>query len=216
LDALEPFRPEGMAGRILGMGDVVALVGEVQRVIDAKEQAALEEKMRSGEFTLDDFRDQLEKMAKPGLMQKMMGLMPGMGELQKMLQGEDAEGSMRQTVGIINSMTPAERRNPKIIEPSRRMRIARGAGVQPQDVNQLVKQYDMMAPLMKAMAGKGMGDRMRALQELQQSGMLDPGSKGPRVKQSTGKRLTAKERAKLKKQREKDLRRKKRMEKGSN
>jgi signal recognition particle subunit SRP54 len=146
----------------------------------------------------------------------MMGLMPGMGELQKMLQGEDAESSMRQTVGIINSMTPAERRNPKIIEPSRRMRIARGAGVQPQDVNQLVKQYDMMAPLMKAMAGKGMGDRMRALQELQQSGMLDPGSKGPRVKQSTGKRLTAKERAKLKKQREKDLRRKKRMEKGSN
>ena len=216
LDALEPFRPEGMAGRILGMGDVVALVGEVQRVIDAKEQAALEEKMRSGEFTLDDFKDQLEKMAKPGLMQKMMGLMPGMGELQKMLEGEDAEGGMRQTVGIINSMTPAERRNPKIIEPSRRMRIALGAGVQPQDVNQLVKQYDMMSPLMKAMAGKGMNERMRALQELQQAGMLDPGSKGPRVKQGTGKRLTAKERAKLKKQRDKDLRRKKRMDKGKN
>jgi signal recognition particle subunit SRP54 len=214
LDALEPFRPEGMASRILGMGDVVALVDEVQRVMDAKEQAALEEKMRAGEFTLDDFRDQLLKVSKPGLMQKMMGLMPGMGELQKMLQSEDTEGGIRQTVGIINSMTPAERRNPKVIDPSRRMRIARGAGVEPQDVNQLVKQYDTMAPLMKAMAGKGMGDRMRALQELQQAGLLDPGSKGPRMKKGTGKRLSAKERAKLKKQREKDLRRKKRSEKG--
>jgi len=214
LDGLEPFRPEGMAGRILGMGDVVALVGEVQRVVDAKEQAKLEEKMRAGEFTLDDFKDQLQKMAKPGLMQKMMALMPGMGDLQKMMQDEDTEGGIRQTVGIINSMTPEERRNPKIIEPSRRMRIALGAGVQTQDVNQLVKQYEMMSPLMKAMAGKGVGDRMRALQELQQSGMLDPGSKGPRIKKGTGKRLTSKERAKMKKQREKDMRRKKRLDKG--
>ncbi len=216
LDSLEPFRPEGMAGRILGHGDVVALVDEVQRVQTAEEQAALEAKMRAGEFTLDDFRDQLLKMAKPGLMQKMMGLMPGMGDMQKLLQDEDAEGSMRQTVGIIDSMTPAERRHPKIIDPSRRMRIARGAGVEPQLVNQLIKQYEMMAPLMQSMAGKGMGDRMRAVQELQRSGMLDPGSRGPRVKKSTGKRLTAKERAKMKKQREKELRRKKRSEKGKN
>ncbi len=86
LDALEPFRPEGMAGRILGMGDVVALVGEVQKVVDAEEQAALEEKMKSGEFTLDDFKVQLEKMSKPGLMQKMMGLMPGMGEINKLME----------------------------------------------------------------------------------------------------------------------------------
>jgi signal recognition particle subunit SRP54 len=214
LDALEPFRPEGMAGRILGMGDVVALVGEVQKVVDAEEQAALEAKMRSGEFTLDDFKLQLEKMAKPGLVQKMMGLMPGMGELQQMLQQEDTEGGIKQTVGIINSMTPAERRNPKIIDPSRRNRIAAGAGVQPQDVNQLIRQYDMMSPLMQAMAGKGVGERMAAIRDLQKSGLLDPGSRGPKMKKGTGKRLTAKERAKMKKQREKEQRRRRRMERG--
>jgi signal recognition particle subunit SRP54 len=214
LDALEPFRPEGMAGRILGMGDVVALVGEVQKVVDAEEQAALEEKMRSGEFTLDDFKVQLEKMAKPGLVQKMMGLMPGMGEINKLLEQEDTEGGIKQTVGIINSMTREERRNPKIIDPSRRNRIAQGAGVQPPDVNQLVRQYEMMAPMMKAMAGKGMGERMQAIRELQSSGMLDPGSRGPKMKKGTGKRLSTKERAKLKKQRERELRRKKRLQKG--
>ncbi len=214
LDALEPFRPEGMAGRILGQGDVLALVDEVQKVVDAKEQAALEEKMRSGEFTLDDFKVQLEKMSKPGLMQKMMGLMPGMGELQKMMEQEDTEGGIKQTVGIINSMTPDERRNPKIIDPSRRNRIATGAGVQATDVNQLVKQYDMMAPIMKAMAGKGMGDRLSTLRDLKNSGMLDPGSRGPKVKQGTGKRLNPKQRAKLKKQRDRELRRRKRKQKG--
>jgi len=214
LDALEPFRPEGMAGRILGMGDVVALVGEVQKVVDAKEQAALEEKMRAGDFTLDDFKDQLLKMAQPGLMQKMMGLMPGMGEMQKMLEQEDTEGGIKQTIGIINSMTAGERRNPKIIDPSRRNRIAQGAGVQAADVNQLVKQYDMMSPIMKAMAGKGMGERMSALRDLQNSGMLDPGSRGPKLKKGTGKRLSPKERAKMKKLREREQRRKKRQQRG--
>jgi len=214
LDALEPFRPEGMAGRILGMGDVLALVDEVQKVVDAKEQADLEAKMQSGEFTLDDFRVQLEKMSKPGLMQKMMGLMPGMGELQKMMEQEDTEGGIKQTVGIINSMTPDERRNPKLIDPSRRNRIANGAGVQTQDVNQLVKQYDMMAPIMKAMAGKGMGDRLSALRDLKNSGMLDPGSRGPKVKKGTGKRLSPKQRAKIKKQRDRELRRRKRKQRG--
>ncbi len=210
MESLEPFRPEGMAGRILGMGDIVGLVDQVQQVVDAEEQAKLQEKMRAGEFTLDDFRDQLEKMAKPGLMQKMMGLMPGMGDLQKMLQNEDTDDGIRQTIGIINSMTPGERRSPKVIDSSRRSRIARGAGVEPQDVHQLLKQYNTMAPLMQAMAGKGMAERMSALQQMQQAGMLDPGGRGPRAKKSTGKRLTAKERAALKKQRQRELRRRKR------
>jgi signal recognition particle subunit SRP54 len=214
LDALEPFRPEGMASRILGMGDVLALVTEVQKVVDAKEQAALEEKVRAGEFTLDDFRVQLEKMAKPGLMQKMLGLLPGMGEMQKMLEQEDTEGGIKQTVGIINSMTLEERRSPKIIDPSRRNRIAQGAGVQPQDVNQLVRQYEMMSPLMQAMAGKGLGDRISAIRQMHDAGFLDPGSRGPKIKKGTGKRLTSKERAKLRKERERDLRRKRRQAKG--
>jgi signal recognition particle subunit SRP54 len=213
LDALEPFRPEGMAGRILGLGDMVALVGEVRKVVDADEQAALEAKMRAGEFTLDDFKLQLQKMSQPGLVQKMMGLMPGMGEFRKLMEQEDTEGGIKQTVGIIDSMTREERRNPKVIDPSRRNRIARGAGVETQDVNQLVRQYEMMSPLMKAMAGKGMGERMSAIRELQNSGLLDPGSRGPKMKKGTGKRLTSKEKAQLKKQREKELRRKKRAEK---
>jgi signal recognition particle subunit SRP54 len=144
----------------------------------------------------------------------MMGLMPGMGELRKMIEQEDTEGGIKQTVGIIDSMTREERRNPKVIDPSRRNRIARGAGVEPQDVNQLVRQYEMMSPLMKAMAGKGIGDRMAAIRELQNSGLLDPGSRGPRIKKGTGKRLTSKEKAQMRKQREKELRRKKRAEKG--
>lgn len=210
MDALEPFRPEGMASRILGMGDVVSLVREAQRIVDDEEQARLQEKMAKGEFTLNEFRSQLEAFARPGLMQKMMGLMPGMGEMQKMLQGEDTEGSIRQTIGIIDSMTAAERRNPKIIDPSRRNRIANGAGVVASDVNQLVKQFDSMAPLMKELAGTGMAGRMQKLRELQASGALDPGGSPYREKKTTGKRLSPKERAKIKKLREKESRRKKR------
>jgi signal recognition particle subunit SRP54 len=153
-------------------------------------------------------------MSQPGLMQKMLGYLPGMGDMQKMLEGEDTEGSMRQTVGIIDSMTPAERRNPKLIDPSRRQRIARGAGVQPQEVNQLIKMYEKMAPVIQSLAGKGIAGRMQAIRQMQQSGMLDPGAAGPRVKKGTGKRLSPKERARMKKQRDKELRRRRRQTKG--
>jgi signal recognition particle subunit SRP54 len=147
-------------------------------------------------------------------MTKMLGMLPGMGDLAKMMSGADAEGEMHRKLGIIDSMTQQERRNPKIIEPSRRNRIARGAGVQVQEVNGLIKEFDMMAPLIKMMAGKGVGGRMQALQELQKTGAFDPGSKGPpKMKGDTGKRLTPKERAELKKKREKELRKKKREQK---
>jgi len=210
LDALEPFRPEGMASRILGLGDILGLVDVARQVVDEKQQKELEEKIRSGEFTLDDFKDQLNSFTQPGLMKKLMGMMPGMGDLSAMM-GDDAEGDARRLIGIINSMTQAERRTPKIIDPSRRNRIAAGSGVQPSEVNQLVKQYDMMAPIMKSMAGKGMAGRMQAIRELQESGMMDPGNtRMPRTKKGTGKRLSTKERAKLKRQREKENRRRRR------
>jgi len=210
MDALEPFHADGMASRILGMGDMRQLYAEARRVVDEKEQQELERKMREGDFTLDDFKVQLEKMSKPGLLQKMVGLMPGMGEAKKMLESEDAEGGMKRTTGIINSMTPAERRNPKLIDPSRRHRIAAGAGVQPPEVTQLVKQFEVMAPLMKSLAGKGPGGRMQAIRELQESGMLDPGGRAPKTKKGTGRRLSPKEKAKLKKIREKEKRRRRR------
>lgn len=211
VDALEPFRPEGMASRILGLGDILGLVDVARQVVNEQQQRELEEKLRAGEFTLDDFKAQLEMLSRPGLMQKMMGLMPGMGQIAEMMEQMDAEGDTRRLVGIINSMTAAERRNPKLIDPSRRNRIAQGAGVPASEVNNLVKQYDQFSPIMKMMAGKGMAGRLQAIRELQQSGMLDPTKGGlPRLKKGTGKRLTPKERAKLKKLRDKELRRRKR------
>ena len=213
LDALEPFRPEGMAGRILGMGDVVEMVRTAQQEFDQDEMAKAEERLRKGEFTLEDFRSQLSQLAKPGLMQKMMGLLPGMGELNKMMGEVDAEGDMRRLFGIIDSMTPEERRNPKVIDTSRRRRIADGSGTQHSEVNELIKQFDGMASIMKSMSGKGMGDRMKMMRELQDGGLLDPGGKISRQKLGTGKRLSAKEKQKLRKQRDKEFRRRKREQK---
>ncbi len=209
LDALEPFHPEGMAGRILGHGDVLALVREAERIVDEKDRAEMERKMAEGEITLEDFKVQLQKFMQPGLMMKMLSLMPGMGDVRKMMEGEDAEGGMQRMIGIINSMTPEERKNPKAIDQSRRNRIAAGSGVQAHEVNGLVKQFDMMSPIMKSMAGRGVGDRMQMVNELKKSGALD-GRGAPKTKQNTGKRLSPKEKAKLKKQREKELRRKRR------
>ena len=155
LDALEPFRPDGMASRILGMGDMRQLFTEARRVVDEEEQQELERKMLEGQFTLDDFKDQLEKMAKPGLMQKMMGLMPGMGDAMKVMENEDTEGEMRQMVGhhqLDDARGASQSQGHR--SSSRRKRIAVGAGVQPQEVNQLVKQFEMMAPLMKTHGGQ--------------------------------------------------------------
>lgn len=208
LDALEPFHPEGMAGRILGLGDIRGLITEAQRLVDENERQAYEEKLQKGEFTFDDFKVQMEKLSKPGLMGRLLGLMPGMDQVQKMMESEDTSGGIKRMVGIINSMTLAERRNPKLIDVGRRQRIAAGAGVPPQEVNQLVKQFDMMKPVLQTMAGKG--DRLKAIQELQGS-LMDPSSGGMvKTKKGTGKRLTNKERAKLKEQRDKELRRLKR------
>ncbi|MCA9175036.1 MAG: signal recognition particle protein [Planctomycetales bacterium] len=214
LESLEPFHPDGMVGRILGLGDIRQLVKEAEKIVDEEKREEYERKMREGEFTLEDFRDQMLKLAQPGLLGRLIGFMPGMGEVKKMLQNEDAESDMKRMVGIINSMTPGERRNPKVIDPSRRNRIASGAGVQTQEVNQLCKQFETMKPIMQAMAGQGMGGRMKAIQELQSSGMLDPGGGGPRMKKGTGRRMSPSERAKAKKKREKEERQRKRKKKG--
>lgn len=209
-DALEPFRPEGMAGRILQMGDIVAVAREAHRIVDEAEREELEAKMLAGDFTLDDFKGMMEKIAKPGLMGRMMGLMPGMSQFKEALDSEEASAGLRQTIGVINSMTPEERRNPKIIDASRRTRIANGAGVQAPMISQLVKQFETVKPMMQGMAGKGMGERMKMVQQLQATGMSDPTFAGMRVKKSTGKRLSPAERAKQRKERDKLKRRMKR------
>lgn len=213
LESLEPFRPEGMAGRILGMGDVVEMVRTAQTEFDQDQMRKTEERLMQGEFTLEDFRNQLQQMAKPGLMQKLMGLMPGMGELKKMFDDANAEGDMKRLFGIIDSMTPQERQTPKVIDASRRRRIADGAGVQHSEVNDLLKQFDGMASMMKSMAGKGVGDRMKMVREIQRGGMLDPSGRLAKQRQSTGKRLTKAEKEKARRKREKELRKRKRNKK---
>ena len=210
IEALEDFHPDRLAGRILGMGDVVSLVEEAQRKFDQDEMRQQEERLRAGEFTLEDFKKMLLQTRRLGPMGKVLGMIPGMGGIKDMLDTADLDRDMNRLFGIINAMTPDERRNPtKVIDQSRRRRIATGAGVQPQEVNDLVKQFDGMASMMKGMAGLGMRDRMKQLQQLQ-SGITNPGARLGKPKGDTGKRLTAEERKKLKKQREKDARRRKR------
>jgi signal recognition particle subunit SRP54 len=213
LEALEPFRPDGMAGRILGMGDVVELVRTAQQEFDQKSMAEAEARLRQGEFTLGDFRGQLMQMARPGLMQRMLGFLPGAGDLMKMMGDADTEGGVRRLIGIIDSMTPSERRSPRSIDPSRRRRIAAGAGVQANEVGELVKRFDDTAAIMKAMAGKGVSERMRMAQELQRGMMANPDGRLARQKKGTGKRLTSEEKAKMRKLRERELKRRKREEK---
>ncbi|MBM4001593.1 MAG: signal recognition particle protein [Planctomycetes bacterium] len=212
LDALEPFRPEGMAGRILGLGDIVALANEAQRLVDEKERIEYERKLQEGDFTLEDFRDQLEKIARPGLIQRIVGFLPGMDAMRGMLDSEDAAGGMRRLAGIVNAMTRAERTRPRIIDAGRRNRIARGAGVEPREVSELIQQFEGMKTVVEGMAGKDMRSRMQAFKELQESGLMNPGAVIQKVKKGTGKRLTSHEKAKLRQQREKELRRRRREE----
>jgi signal recognition particle subunit SRP54 len=209
LDNLEEFHPDRMASRILGMGDVLTLVEQAQQKFDQDEMQRQEEMLRKGEITLDTFRDMMRQVRRLGPLQKVMNMIPGMGGMSQMMDQFD-ESEMERFFGMIDSMTPDERRNPRVIDQSRRRRIAAGSGVEPHEVNELVKQFDGMASLMKEMSGLGMRDRMKKINQLQQGGFLDPGSRLSRQKVGTGKRLTADEKRKQKKQREKELRRKKR------
>ena len=214
VEAIEEFHPDRLAGRILGMGDVVSLVEEAQRKFDQDEMQRQEERLKSGEFTLEDFKKMMLQTRRLGPLGKVLGMIPGMGGMQEMLGDADLDKDVNRLFGIIDSMTPDERRNPsKFIDQSRRRRIAAGAGVQPQEVNDLVKQFDGMASMMKGMAGLGMRERMREVQKLQ-TAMANPAGRIGRPKGDTGKRLTAEQRRKLKKQREKEARRRKRGARG--
>ena len=185
LDALEEFHPERIAGRILGMGDVVSLVEKAQETFDAQEAAKAQERMAKGTFGLDDFLGQLESLRKMGPMKQIMKMIPGLGNMMGDI--DLPEEDLNRFKGIIQSMTPKERRNPDLIEASRRRRIARGAGVEQQHVSALVKQFREMRGMMKMMAGRGMGDRIRMAQGLAQMGALDGGGRMPKLKKGTTK-----------------------------
>ncbi len=181
LDAIEEFHPERIASRILGMGDVVSLVEKAQQAFDAEAVAKTQEKMAKGQMDLGDFVAQLDGLRKMGPMKSILKMIPGVGSAIGDMELPDEE--LNRFKGIVHSMTPRERKNPEIIEASRRRRIARGAGVDPQDVSGLVKQFLMMRPLMKQMAGMGMSSRLKMTQQLAQMGVLDGGI--PKMKKGT-------------------------------
>jgi signal recognition particle subunit SRP54 len=150
LDALEPFHPDRMASRILGMGDVMSLIEKAQENVDQEEALKLAKKLKKNSFDLDDFRNQLKQVKKMGGIQSIMGMIPGMGKM-KMPEDDQSEKELTRVDAIISSMTPKERTDYTLINGSRRARIAKGSGTQVQDVNRLLKQFAEMRKMMKSM-----------------------------------------------------------------
>ena len=169
--ALEPFHPERVASRILGMGDVLTLIEEVEQKVDKTEAERLARKIKKGKgFDLEDFRAQLQQMKKMGGIAGMLDKLPGMGNLPAGVKEKVNDRDMIRLEAIINSMTPGERRHPELIKGSRKRRIAAGSGTQVQDVNRLLKQFKQMQKMMKKMSGGGMAKMMRAMK-----GRMPPG-----------------------------------------
>jgi signal recognition particle subunit SRP54 len=207
IDALEEFHPDRMAGRILGMGDMLTLIEQASEKLD---RVALEEqqnRLLKGEFTLDDFRNQMGQTRRLGSFSKILNFIPGFGHIGKMMgnMNIDADEQIRSIGGIIDSMTPEEKRNPKIIDTSRRRRIAAGAGVQPQQISELIKAFMPMAEMMKSMSSMNVRDRVAVAQQMTQ--MLSSTTPVTGInppKKGTGKRLTSQEKNDARKKRERE------------
>lgn len=166
-DALEPFYPDRLAGRILGMGDVVSLVEDIQQKMDIAKTGKLAEKLETGKgFTLEDYRDQLLQMENLGGISSLMGKIPGIGAMAGGAQEQTANHQMKGTLAIINSMTPHERCFPEVIRGSRKRRIASGSGTHVQDVNRMLKQFGQMQKMMKKFKKGGMKKALRGLRGL--------------------------------------------------
>jgi signal recognition particle subunit SRP54 len=174
-DALEPFHPDRIASQILGMGDVLSLIEDVERKVDKDKAQKLAKKISKGKgFDLEDFRDQLQQMRNMGGLTSLMGKLPGMGAIPEAAKSQVNDKATVYMEAIINSMTPQERAFPKLIKGSRKKRIAAGSGTSIQEVNKLLKQFTQMQKMMKKMSGKGgMKKMMRSMQ-----GMMPPGGGG--------------------------------------
>jgi len=164
LDAIEPFFPDRMASRILGMGDMLSLIEKAQEEFDQKEAAKLEKKLKKREFDLEDFQAQLKQIKKLGSLEQIIGMLPGMGQLKQLKKFKPDEKELIKIEAIINSMTKEERRNYKIINGSRRKRIARGSGTRTQDVNRLLKNFVQTKKMMESFASKGIPNMPSILQ----------------------------------------------------
>jgi signal recognition particle subunit SRP54 len=154
-DALELFHPDRLASRILGMGDVLTLVERAQEIVDEKQAARLQEKLRRAEFTLEDMLDQLQQVQKMGPIGQLVSMIPGMGGYAREAEQAVERGEIRRTEAIIRAMTPRERRDPTVLNGSRRRRIASGSGTSLPEVNRIVKQFTEMQKVMKQLTGTG-------------------------------------------------------------
>jgi signal recognition particle subunit SRP54 len=201
LDRLEEFRPEGMAQRILGQGDILSIVEKVARVqkeLSEEEIKKQQEKLAKGDFTLDDFRKQFEVLAKMGPMRDMLSALPG--DMSKMIpEGEDPEEAVGRMRGMIDSMTKEERRNPDIIDINRRRRIAAGSGTEAHEIKQFLTQFDQVRVLMRQVANMSILERIKMMTGLSKMGAFMPGGSLPKQKIGTGHRKSPKERAKERK-----------------
>ena len=206
LDKLELFHPDRMASRILGMGDVVSLFEKAQQQITEEEMEDAQQKMSEGKFTLVDFQKQMRMVKRMGSVKDIMKMIPGLGGMADKLgaAGEDPEKELKRVDGIINSMTEYEKEHPSKIDRSRRNRIAKGCGVEPSEVNALLKQFGEMATMMKRMSGMGAMDRMRAVQDIARNS--DPSGNFKVQKQRS-------KRGPQNAQKQKDLKKKKRQDK---
>ena len=186
IDALEDFHPDRIAGRILGMGDVVGLVEKAAANIDAEQATKMAAKMQKGKFDLDDLAEQLKQMQKIGGMSGMLGMLPGIGKMKKQIESSNLDDSMfKRQAAIISSMTRHERRNPKVLNASRKKRVAAGSGTEVQDINRLLKMHRQMADMMKklgkrkgGLAGMFGGGGMPPMPEMPAEG-LDPAALPP-------------------------------------
>ncbi len=175
MDALETFEPDRVAGRILGMGDIVALVEKAQETIEAEQAEKMMRRMSKGQFNMNDLKMQFEQMIKMGGMEGMMGMLPGMGKMAKQVQDAGFDDKiLRQQIAMIQSMTKRERANPQILQASRKKRIAKGSGMEVSDLNKLLKMHRQMSDMMKKL-GKGKGGMMKkAMQAVMGKGGMDP------------------------------------------
>ncbi len=176
LEALEEFHPARVAGRILGMGDIVALVEKAQETLDAAEAERMMKRFQKGQFNMNDLKSQLEQMIKMGGMQGMMGMLPGMAKMAKQMNEAGLDDKvLRRQIALINSMTKKERRNPDLMQASRKKRVAAGSGLEVSDLNKLLKMHRQMADVMKKMGGMSKMGLMRGAL----GGMFGKGMPGP-------------------------------------
>ncbi|WP_333684156.1 signal recognition particle protein [Pontibaca methylaminivorans] len=191
MDAIETFEPERIAGRILGMGDIVALVEKAQETIEAEQAEKMMKRMMKGQFNMNDLSMQLEQMLKMGGMQGMLGMMPGMGKMAK--QVEDAgfdDRVLRQQIALIRSMTKRERANPQILQASRKKRIAAGAGMDVSDLNRLLKMHRQMGDMMKKMGKMGKGKMLKqAMKGMFGKGGMDPSQMDPQALEAAARQM---------------------------